>query len=79
MAVTNIGTRPTFNNNSVITIEAHLLDFERDIYEETVSVSFEKYIRPEMKFDDLQALIEQIGKDVETGREFLQGIKLISP
>jgi riboflavin kinase / FMN adenylyltransferase len=79
MAVTNIGTRPTFNNNSVITIEAHLLDFERDIYDETISVSFEKYIRPEMKFDDFQALIEQIAKDVETGREFLQGIKAVSP
>ena len=70
MAVTNIGVRPTFNNSDV-TIEAHLLDFERDIYGETLTVSFETYLRPEVKFDNLQALIDQIHADVGKGREYL--------
>ena len=70
MTVTNIGVRPTFNNSDV-TIEAHLLDFDRDIYGETLTVSFETYLRPEVKFDNLQDLVDQINADVEKGRDYL--------
>ncbi len=71
MAMTNVGLSPTFNNKEV-TVEAHLLDFDRDIYGQTLTITFEKYLRPEMKFNGLDALIAQIGKDVEVGRAFLQ-------
>ena len=70
MAVTNIGVRPTFNNGGV-TVEAHLLDFDRDIYAETLTVSFEKRLRSERKFESLQALIDQINRDTQEGREYL--------
>jgi riboflavin kinase / FMN adenylyltransferase len=70
MAVTNIGVRPTFNNGGV-TVEAHLLDFDRDIYAETLTVSFEKRLRSERKFENLQALIDQINADAQKGREYL--------
>ena len=70
MAVTNIGVRPTFNNSDV-TVEAHLLDFDRDIYGKSLTVSFETYLRPEVKFDNLQALIDQINADVEKTRGYL--------
>jgi riboflavin kinase/FMN adenylyltransferase len=70
MAVTNIGVRPTFNNGGV-TVEAHLLDFDRDIYGDTLTVSFEKHLRPERKFESLDGLIDQINADAKEGRDYL--------
>jgi riboflavin kinase/FMN adenylyltransferase len=58
-------------NNKEITVEAHLLDFDRDIYGENLTITFEKFLRPEMKFESLDGLIEQIHKDCIEGREFL--------
>lgn len=70
MAVTNIGVRPTFDGQGV-TVEAHLLDYTGDLYGKTLEVTFEQRLRPEMKFNGLDALIQQIKADVETGRSFL--------
>ncbi len=71
MAMTNVGVRPTFEGKN-ITVEPYLLDFDRDIYGQQLEVSFEKLLRPEAKFDNLQDLIDQIGRDVEVGRAFLE-------
>lgn len=73
MAMTNVGVSPTFMNDAV-TVEAYLLDFDREIYGEILTITFEKYLRPEAKFDNLQALIDQINEDVRVGREFLIGL-----
>ncbi|MBP8949848.1 MAG: riboflavin biosynthesis protein RibF [Candidatus Promineofilum sp.] len=62
-AATNVGVRPTVNGSGV-TIEAHLLDFDEDIYGEEVRLEFVRRIRPEMKFDGLDALKGQILADV---------------
>lgn len=70
MAVTNIGVRPTFAGDDV-TIEAHLLDFDRDIYGKTLDVTFETRLRPEQHFDGIEALIAQINRDVVSGRGYL--------
>lgn len=70
MAVTNVGVRPTFDGQGV-TVEAHLLDFDRDIYGQQLSVSFEKRLRAEKKFNGIQELIAQIGADVQAGRDYL--------
>lgn len=70
MAVTNIGVRPTFNGQSV-TVEAHVLDFDRDIYGHTMTLTFEKRLRPEQKFTGIEALIAQIRADTEAGRAYL--------
>lgn len=70
MAVTNVGVRPTFDGQS-ITIEAHILDFDRDIYGQTLAVTFETRLRGEKKFAGIQELVEQITNDVETGRRYL--------
>ena len=45
-------------------LEVHLFEFERDIYGRTMEVWFEKFLRPEQKFDGLDALKAQIEKDV---------------
>ncbi len=70
MAMTNVGVRPHFDGR-VVTVEPHLLDFDRDIYGAQLEVSFEKRLRPEAKFNSLQELIDQIGRDVAEGREYL--------
>jgi riboflavin kinase/FMN adenylyltransferase len=70
MAVTNVGVRPTFAGDDV-TVEAHLLDFERDIYGEQLEVTFETRLRAEQRFDGIEALVAQINRDVEAGREYL--------
>lgn len=71
MAMTNVGVRPTFDGKN-ITVEPYLLNFNRDIYGHQLEVSFEKRLRPEAKFDNLQELIDQIGRDVEVGRAYLE-------
>lgn len=76
MAMTNVGISPTFNNKD-ITVEAYLLDFDRDIYGEILTISFEKYLRPEAKFDSLEGLIAQISTDVEQGRAYLAALEKI--
>ncbi len=70
MAMTNVGTRPTFAGQGV-TVEAYLLDFDRDIYGQELTVTFEAHLRPELRFDGIQALIAQIHADVDAGRAYL--------
>ena len=57
----NIGTRPTFIEDQ-LSIEAHLLDFDRNIYGETLELSFEQRLRPERQFSGLDDLVAQINK-----------------
>jgi riboflavin kinase/FMN adenylyltransferase len=71
MAVTNVGVRPTFEGDN-ITVEAYLLDFDREIYGSQLAVSFETRLRAEQRFNGLEALVAQIQKDVETARHWLQ-------
>lgn len=72
-AVTNIGIRPTFENLPVIPrIEAHLLDFDADIYERHISLEFVSRLRDEQRFSDIQSLIKQIHTDIQRAREILQ-------
>ncbi len=63
LAATNVGVRPTINGGNV-TVEAHLLDFDDDIYGQELRLEFIKHIRPEMKFANLKALQAQIQADV---------------
>ncbi|MBK8032653.1 MAG: bifunctional riboflavin kinase/FAD synthetase [Chloroflexi bacterium] len=70
MAVTNVGLRPTFEGDS-LRVEAHLLDFNREIYGETMNFSFETRLRPEKKFNGIQELMTQIALDAQAGRDYL--------
>lgn len=69
-AVTNVGTRPTVNNGSDITVEACLLDFEGDLYGKTLRVEFFQHLRDEIRFDSLDALKAQIAADADTTRAY---------
>ncbi len=66
-AVTNIGSRPTFDGTGT-RIEAHLLDFDRMIYGETLTVAFLERLRGEQKFSGIDALVAQIHADIESAR-----------
>ena len=63
IAATNVGVRPTINGGGV-TVEAHLLDFDGDLYGQELRLEFINHIRPEMKFAGLDALKAQIQADV---------------
>jgi riboflavin kinase/FMN adenylyltransferase len=71
MAATSVGLNPTFEGGKQVSVEPYLLDFDRDIYGQQLEITFETWLRPEEKFTSIEALIEQIGRDVEAGRQYL--------
>ena len=72
LAVTNVGMRPTVAGDHV-TVESWLLDFEGDLYGKTLTLEFHKFLRPEVKFDSLEGLKEQIQTDAQQTRQLLTG------
>ena len=66
-AMINVGNNPTFDNQK-LTIEAHLLDFNEDIYDCISRFFFYTLIREEVKFEDFQHLKQQLLQDIETTR-----------
>lgn len=70
-AVVNIGVRPTFGLEHR-TVEAHLLDFDGDLYGESMRLEFVERIREERKFDGVEALVAQISVDRDRAREVLE-------
>jgi riboflavin kinase/FMN adenylyltransferase len=67
----NIGVRPTIPGNSKV-IEVNIFDFDEDIYERNITVMVYDYIRGEIKFNGLEALKEQLNKDVISTQSILQ-------
>ncbi len=61
----NIGKRPTINNSTDISLEVHIIDFNQDIYDQNLKVSFLKKIREEQKFNSIDELISQLKLDKE--------------
>lgn len=72
-AVTNLGRRPTFGDALALVAEAHLLDFSGDLYGRRVDLGFLSRIRPERRFEGIEALRAQIARDVEEARRRLGG------
>ena len=72
MAAVNVGTNPTFTpDKQTLNVEAYLLDFDEDIYDESITLEFVQRLRDELKYDSVEALIEQIERDVEQTRKLL--------
>ncbi len=67
----SLGTRPHFYTDGDLLLEAHILDFDANLYEEEVRVRFVEYLRPQKKFDNLQFLINQLELDVQKTKELL--------
>lgn len=67
----NIGYRPTIGNGPERSIEVHILHFNGDIYDRSLQISFVKRIRPELKFDGIDALIAHLHRDAEETEKIL--------
>ncbi len=68
--VVNLGYRPTVDTRkSERILEIHLFDFDHDIYGKDLEVRFIRYLRPEKKFESVEALVRQIGLDVKQARK----------
>jgi riboflavin kinase / FMN adenylyltransferase len=68
--VTNVGTRPTFAGVGV-SVEAHLLDVEVELYGQPLAIDFEHHLRPERRFAGPDELVAQIRHDIEEARRRL--------
>jgi riboflavin kinase/FMN adenylyltransferase len=73
-AATSIGVRPTFETDGGRTIEAYLLDFDGDLYTKRLRLEFVQRLRPEVAFDSVEQLVDQMNKDVEQTRQVLANI-----
>ncbi|HEX7070374.1 MAG TPA: bifunctional riboflavin kinase/FAD synthetase [Rhodothermales bacterium] len=69
-AMMNIGRRPTFGGND-LQIEAHLFDFEADLYGATLTVEFVERMREERRFSSVEDLVQQLSRDEERCRAVL--------
>ena len=69
--VANLGRRPTFHADDDVVLEAHLFDFDGDLYGKHLRVQLIERLRAEQKFDGLDAIKAQIAKDCEKAREIL--------
>ena len=70
-AVMNVGKRPTVKDDDPVLAEAHVLDFEGDVYGRRIELTFEHHLRAEERFPDVEALRAQIARDVERAREMV--------
>lgn len=68
----SIGVRPTFHDDNVRVIEPHILDFDEDIYFETISICFDEKIRDQQVFGSMDELIKQIEQDCSKTREIVK-------
>jgi len=72
-AAVNVGVRPTFGGTELL-IEAHILDFEDDLYGSPLTIEFVEKLRPELEFENAEALVERINDDVTRVRQILKSL-----
>ena len=72
-AVTNVGVRPTVDDGNQVTVEGFILDFNGDLYGQTVRMEFYKRLRGERKFDSLEQLREEVMHNAEQTRTYFSG------
>jgi riboflavin kinase/FMN adenylyltransferase len=71
MAAVNVGVRPTFDTGRGLLVEAYLIDFDQDLYGETLRIAFARRLRGERRFETADALVEQMERDVEDAKRVL--------
>jgi riboflavin kinase / FMN adenylyltransferase len=68
-AAINVGVRPTFETDGDLLVEAHLVDFEGDLYGRTLRLAFLERLRDEERFASTDALVDQMHRDIDRTRE----------
>ncbi|WP_237154590.1 bifunctional riboflavin kinase/FAD synthetase [Oryzibacter oryziterrae] len=76
--VASWGRRPTFDNGNPV-FETFVFDYAGDLYGKTLAITPVSYLRPEMKFDGIAALVAQMNRDAEEGRQILNAFDQYSP
>ena len=75
-SITNVGVRPTFDEEPRTVIETHLLDVERDLYGRTLRLGFVQRLRDERRFESVDLLKAQVGADVQKARTLFEQMSL---
>lgn len=70
IAVTNVGVRPTFSDDNVVSVESYIIGFSGNLYDRHVRLEFHSFLRPERKFDTQEELSEQIKTDAANAKKF---------
>ena len=70
-AAVNVGVRPTFETGRGLLVETYLIDFDADLYGQTLRIAFVQRMRGEKRFDSVDGLVEQMKQDVEQARRVL--------
>ena len=68
--VTNVGTKPSVSEKNIVGIETHILDYNGDLYGKYVRVTFQSFLRPEMKFNSVEELKNQMKRDKLTAKSY---------
>jgi riboflavin kinase/FMN adenylyltransferase len=68
-AAVNVGVRPTFETGRGLLVEAHLIDFDGDLYGETLRIAFLERLRGEKRFDSVEELVDQMRRDIAQAKE----------
>jgi riboflavin kinase/FMN adenylyltransferase len=71
MAAVNVGVRPTFDTGRGLLVEAYLLDFDGDLYGDTLRIAFARRLRGERRFESAESLVAQMERDVDDARTIL--------
>ncbi len=71
-SISNVGLRPTVNSNKAVNIETHIIKQYFDLYDKDIRVEIYKYIRPEIKFNSLDKLREQIQHDILISKKYFK-------
>ncbi len=71
-----IGKRPTLHHDENISIEVNIFDFDGDLYNQSLTVEFVDFIRPDIKFDSLNVLVQQIHQDKDDVKKRLKELEI---
>jgi len=72
IAVANVGVRPTVSEDQSVNVETHLIEFSGNLYGRQARVEFYRFLRPERKFPDYEALSRQIRQDADNARAYFR-------
>lgn len=67
--ITNVGKKPTIEGENPVGVETHIFDFAGDVYGREMEVQFLQYLRPERKFDSVEALTAEMRRNIQEGRK----------
>ena len=75
IAVANVGIRPTVSEDQSVNVETHLIEFSGNLYGRQARVEFYRFLRPERKFPDYEALSRQIRQDADNALAYFRNMK----